>query len=168
MRGAGRLYLIAIGLLLCAAGAVFIWLMWRSYDRAAAQRAWAEIECQMEESGIAMRQISADVRPEYSFSVFYVYQYEGQGYSSKRYSLRGSAWSSDEARAQKLVDKFPEGEASTCFVDPADPESAVLKLDSRAAGYSLWFPCIILVGGLGIIIGALRSSPPKSKAAPSM
>jgi hypothetical protein len=33
----------------------------------------------------------------------------------------------------------------------------VLKRDSKAPGYSLWFPIIFVVGGLGIIVGAVRS-----------
>lgn len=167
MPGAGRLYLIAIALLLMAAGGVFFWLMWRSYDRAADQRDWVEVECQIIESGLSMRQISANVRPEYRFSVFYVYQYEGKGYSSKQYSFRGSPWSSNEKKAQKLADKFPKDEASLCYVNPADPESAVLKRDSKGAGYSLWFPLIFVVGGLGMIIGALRSASAERKEAPS-
>ncbi|MFP6880316.1 MAG: hypothetical protein VCA34_05170, partial [Roseibacillus sp.] len=37
------------------------------------------------------------------------------------------------------------------------PSFAVLKRDSKAPGYSLWFPIIFVVGGLGIILGAVRS-----------
>ena len=59
-------------------------------------------------------------------------------------------------KAEKMAEKFPEGSRQTCFVNPSDPAFAVLKLDSKGPGYSLWFPLLIVVGGLGIIVGAVR------------
>jgi hypothetical protein len=46
-----------------------------------------------------------------------------------------------------------------CRVNPADPAVAVLRIDSRAPGYSLWFPALFVVGGVGIVVGALRRRP---------
>lgn len=153
---AGNLYLIFVGLLFCAAGGGFAWLMWRSFDRASDQANWAEVECTIIESRVEDRKIGRDVKTEYRFSVLYGYRFDDEEITSERYSLRGSPWSGDDKRAAKLVDNYPAGEATMCFVDPTDPESAVLKRDSKAPGYSLWFPLIFVVGGLGIIVGALR------------
>jgi hypothetical protein len=36
------------------------------------------------------------------------------------------------------------------FVNPAEPDFAVLKPDTKATGYSIWFPLLFVVGGLGI------------------
>ena len=154
---AASLYLIFIGLLLCAVGGSFAWLMWRSFDRASGQRNWTETTCTILESRVDQRKIGADVKREYNFGVLYGYSYGNQAYVSERYSLRGAPWSSSESRSQKRMDKFPVGSTCPCYVDPADPSSAVLKLDSKAPGYSLWFPLIFVVGGLGVIGGALRS-----------
>ncbi len=157
MRGAGSLYLICVGLLFCVAGSGFAWLMWRSYDRASGQRDWVEVDCTIIESRIEERKIGEDVKAEYSFTVLYGYTHGGQALTSERHSLRGSSWSGAEARAASLVEKYPEGAQRRCYLNPAEPSFAVLKRDSKAPGYSLWFPIIFVVGGLGIIVGAVRS-----------
>jgi len=154
---AGSLYLIFIGLLFCVAGSIFALLMWRSFDRASGQRTWAEIQCSILESRVDQRKIGTDVGTEYSFAVIYGYSYDGKVFTSDRYSLQGASWSSSKERSQRRADKFPGGATRSCYVNPEDPSSAVLKLDSKAPGYSLWFPLIFIVGGIGIIVGAVRS-----------
>lgn len=157
MRHAGSLYLILVGLMLCAVGAAFTWLMWRSFERAAEQRDWTEVPCRILDARIEQRRIADGLAAEYSFAVLYGYRVGEQRYTSERYSLRGASWSKEEERAKKLLEKFPAGTERRAFVDPSDPGSAVLKLDSKGPGYSLWFPILIVVGGLGIIAGAVRS-----------
>jgi len=156
MRRAGSLYLIFIGLLFVAAGGGFAWLMWRSFDRAAGQRNWKEVECAILESRVEQRKIGAEVATEYRLAVLYGYEFEGKPHTSDRYSLRGSGWTGSTAKAEKMAARFPEGSTQTCFVNPSEPAFAVLKLDSKGPGYSLWFPLLIVVGGLGIVVGALR------------
>lgn len=41
------------------------------------------------------------------------------------------------------------------FVNPTEPNFAVLKPDTKAAGYSIWFPLLFVVGGLGIVVRAI-------------
>jgi hypothetical protein len=156
MRGAGSLYLIFVGLLFCAAGGVFAWLMWRSYERASAQLEWLEVDCEIIESRVEERKIGSDVDEEFRFAVLYGYEVGAEAYTSERYDLRGSPWSGSRARAERLAERFPEGSVQKAYVDPSRPTFAVIKKDSRAPGYSLWFPLLIVVGGLGIIVGALR------------
>jgi hypothetical protein len=42
-----------------------------------------------------------------------------------------------------------------CYVDPKSPDRAVLKRDTKAALYSIWFPCLFVIGGAGMILSAL-------------
>jgi len=49
-----------------------------------------------------------------------------------------------------------------CFVNPTAPDEAVLKRGSRGALFSIWFPLLFVVGGLGVAINALRA--PRQKA----
>jgi hypothetical protein len=42
-----------------------------------------------------------------------------------------------------------------CFVNPKNPQLAVLKPDSLAPGYSIWFPGLFMIAGLGIGMNAL-------------
>lgn len=157
MRGAGSFYLILVGLLFMAAGGGFAWLMWRSFDRASGQRDWKEAEATILASTAEERKIGPEVGKEYRLSVLYGYRFEGKPYSSERYSLRGSGWSSSLSKVEKLAEKFPPGSSQTCYVNPADPAFAVLKRDSKAPGYSLWFPLLFVLGGLGMIVGVVRS-----------
>ncbi|MDP7107833.1 MAG: DUF3592 domain-containing protein, partial [Roseibacillus sp.] len=106
---------------------------------------WEETECTIVESRIAQRKIGSDVEMEYNSAVLYGYSYEGKAYTSERYSLRGAPWSSSETRAEWRVARFAVGTAHSCYVDPEDPSSAVLR-----------FPLIFVAGGTGMMIGALR------------
>lgn len=156
MRHAGSYYLIFVGLLFCLVGGVFAWLMWRSFERASGQRHWTEVPCTILEAAVEDRRIGTNVKPDYRFAVLYGYEVGGVAQTSDRYTLRGSPWSGASDRAEELVERYPVGSSQTCFVDPEDPGSAVLKLDSKGPGYSLWFPLLFVVGGLGIIVGALQ------------
>lgn len=151
-----RVYLTVIGLMLALAGGVFTWLMWRSFSRARSIDHWPVVPCVVLESELEERQIDPGRPIEMRFQVLYSYEWEGQEYKSDLYRLRGSSWSSRDAEVKILMDKYPAGSVQDCHVNPADPNLAVLVGESRAPGYSLWFPVIFLVGGLGVVVGAWR------------
>jgi hypothetical protein len=151
-----RVYLTVIGLMLALAGGVFTWLMWRSFSRARLIDHWPVVPCVVLESELEERQIDPGRPIEMRFQVLYSYEWEGQEYKSDLYRLRGSSWSSRDAEVKILMDKYPAGSVQDCHVNPADPNLAVLVGESRAPGYSLWFPVIFLVGGLGVVVGAWR------------
>lgn len=157
MRFTGAIYLILLGLLLAVFGGGFAWLMWRSFDRASGQRGWEEVPCRILQSEMVERKIGRDVPTDYAHGLLYGYQVDGVGYTSDRLTIRGIAWSKSKAKAEKWPKKYPEGSEQVCHVDPEDPTMAVLRFDTKAAGYSLWFPILLMVGGLGVAVGALRS-----------
>jgi hypothetical protein len=152
---AGRLYLVFIGLATASFGLLFIWLMGRSYLRAHAMRTWPEIPCVILASEIKDRRIDPNSAPEFQFSVQYGYEWQGQALTGDHYTWRGSSWSSRKDEVEKLVKTFGTGSQQTCRVDPANPSFAVLKMDSQAAGYSIFFPGLFVIGGLGIAGRAL-------------
>ena len=158
MRGnvQGRLFLSGIGVLLALVGAVFLWLMWRSFERAREMAGWPEVEAVVLRSEAGERRIGGSGAPEFRFEVLYGYEFAGERLTSERWSLRGSPWSKDPAAALELVRAHPAGSRMMCRVDPQDPGTAVMKTDTRAPGYSLWFPAIFVVGGIGIVVGAWR------------
>ena len=139
--------------MLLLVGGVFEWLMIRSYLHAKESREWPQVEAVVLRSEIEKRQILGYPQ-ELRFNILFEYHYEGQDISSKSLSPRGSKWSKDEASINQLAVDYQVGTMHVAWVNPDRPDKAILKHDSKAAGYSLWFPALIIVGGCGMIWGA--------------
>lgn len=153
--GNGRWFLVAIGLCTALLGCLFVWLMARSYLRAKAMHEWPEVECVILSSEIRERLHDPQSPREYQVAVIYGYEWQGEARTSDRLALRGNPWTSKPNLAEKRAAEFPAGMRTTCRVDPADPDFAVLKPDSLAPGYSIWFPALFVIGGLGMAVRAL-------------
>lgn len=153
---AARAYLTLIGLLLAAAGGVFTWLMWRSYERADEIREWPGVACAIIRSEVEQRRIDPNQPPEYRLGILYSYEWDGETYESDRYRLRGASWTKDRESVEELSETLAVGTVTEGRVNPEAPGEAVLRSESRAPGYSIWFPLIFVVGGLGVVVGAWR------------
>lgn len=150
----GQWFLIILGLSIALVGALFVWLLARSYLRAKDMRTWPEVPCVILTSEIEERIHDSQSPPEYRQSVSFGYEWQEQARTGDRVSLRGSAWSSKPDLVRKRAEEYPVGMRTTCRIKPTDADFAVLKPDSLAPGYSIWFPGLFVVGGLGIAIKA--------------
>jgi hypothetical protein len=160
---AGRWFLAGIGLSLALVGAIFCWLMWGSYQRARVMHSWPEVPCVILLSDVEERRIDPDSHPEFRVNVVYGYQWQGQKRTGDRITARGNPWTSKTNVIQARALEFASGATTTCRVDPQNPDFAVLKPDSKAAGYSIWFPGLFVGGGLVMIWRAFRRPPPLRK-----
>lgn len=151
----GRWFLAAIGLSTALIGALFVWLLARSYLRAREMHAWPEVECVILHSSIEERVHDPQSPREFRVDVQFGYERDGIPHTSDRLTLRGNPWSSKRVLAEKLAAEYPAGITTTCRVDPQNPDFAVLKPDSLGPGYSIWFPALFVVGGLGIASRAI-------------
>jgi hypothetical protein len=151
---AGRLYLVALGLSLALIGGVFVWLMARSYLRAREMRGWPEVPCVILSSELEERRHDEQSPLEFRHDLSFGYEWQKQPRTGDHLTLRGSPWSSKRELAESRLKEYPVGKSTTCRVDPKNPDFAVLKPDSLAPGYSIWFPGLFVVGGLGIAIRA--------------
>lgn len=151
---AGRIYLSFIGITLALIGGVFFWLMWRSFDRALHMQEWPEIPCVILSSEIEERRIDPNSNPEFRVNITYGYQFAGEARTGDHLTWRGNPWTSKRNVIEARVEKFRPGTSSTCRVNPQDPAFSVLQPDSKAPGYSIWFPALFIVGGLGITVRA--------------
>ncbi len=95
---------------------------------------------------------------EYRQNLTFGYEWKGQAYTGTHLTLRDNPWSSKRELVEQRLEELPLGAETTCRVNPASPEIAVLKPDSLAPGYSIWFPCLFVIGGLGISIRAMRGA----------
>ena len=73
---------------------------------------------------------------------------------------------SEKEKAELLSAKYSAGRETDCFVNPLQPDFAVLEHATKAGLYTIWFPLLFVAGGAGMIIAAWRrghsqSSPEK-------
>ena len=151
----GRWFLVAVGLSLALIGGIFVWLMARSFLRARDMHAWPQVPCEVISADLTERRHDPQSPREFRLDVVYGYEWQGKRLTSDRFSLRGSPWTSKMNLAESRLQEFPVGRRTVCWVNPHIPEYAVLKPDSLAPGYSIWFPSLFVVGGLVMAIRAL-------------
>jgi len=92
--------------------------------------------------------------PEYRQNLAYGYEWQGQAHTGTHLTLRDNPWSSKHDLVEERTKLYSVGMSTTCLVDPQHPDFSVLKPDSLAPGYSIWFPSLFIIGGLGISIRA--------------
>ncbi|TAG09265.1 MAG: DUF3592 domain-containing protein [Verrucomicrobia bacterium] len=148
---AGKLFLCLIGLSVAAMGAVFVWLLGHSFLQARDMRTWPKVPCVILMAEMEQRQIDQNDAPEYRQKILFGYEWNGQPMTGNHISLRDNPWTSKPNVIEKKAAQYAPGLTTICYVDPAKPTIAVLKLDSLAPGYSIWFPLLFVIGGLGIV-----------------
>lgn len=157
---AGRWYLAVLGLILALLGGLFVGLMARSFLRAREMRTWPEVACVILASEVEQRQNDENSPAEFRQDLSFGYEWQGAAYTGDHLTLRGSPWSSSRATVEERVAAYPVGKRTTCRVDPRNSNFAVLKPDSLAPGYSIWFPALFVIGGLGISFRAVFTKKP--------
>lgn len=133
-----------------------MWLMARSYQNAKLTRTWVESPAMILQADIIDRQIGTHVPTDYAANVLYGYEFNGSRLTSRLISPRGSKWAKDRGKAELELEGLETGLMTTCWVNPQHPHNAILRHDTKAAGYSIWFPTLFFVGGLGVMAGAFR------------
>lgn len=143
-------------------------LMTRSYLRAKSMHEWPQVSCLILQSDVEEYEIGGTVAPEYRLKILYGYDFQGQSYESSRWSLRGSIPKSNPDDVVEMVQQYPVGTRSNCWVNPQLPSQALLKLDSKAPLYSIWFPGVFVIAGIGMICGAWRKKKARITKASSV
>jgi hypothetical protein len=82
---------------------------------------WEAVDCEILESRVA----TASGGDTFSIEVRYRYEFGGQSYEGDRYEFMGGSSSGYDDK-REVVDAMPAGSATTCYVDPKSPESAVI------------------------------------------
>lgn len=155
---------LLLGLAIAAAGAVFVWLMWASFQRARVMDTWTAVPCVILESRLAEEIHTPNTPVNFIPVIRYRYEVAGRSHESARVR-RIDTKSSRRQKMEVLLAQFPPGAEATAWVNPADPTDAVLVRDKRTAIYSIWFPAIFVVGGLGIALSSLvRNLHPRHHA----
>ena len=119
---------VVFGLLFSCAGiGVFYLISWTAISGWWAAQSWEPTACTILDSRVGEHR-SSKGSDTYSIDVEYAYAFGGREYRSDRYNFFGGS-SSGRNGKQAVVDQLFPGLQTTCYVDPADPASAVLNRD---------------------------------------
>lgn len=152
----GRIWLVVMGLFIACAGLLFTWVLWTSWQRAEETRRWTALPCRIISARVISERPTPNSNPAHKAEIRYSYSFQGASYTGTRIK-RVDAASQHEENVRQKLEAWPIGTEATCFVNPEAPLEAVLKHDTRAALYSIWFPLLFVFGGLGMTWNALRS-----------
>ncbi|MCB1062937.1 MAG: DUF3592 domain-containing protein [Verrucomicrobiae bacterium] len=152
----GRLWMAGMGLSMAAAGAFFMWFLWKNFDIATAMDTWVETPCTILASTIDDSQMDQHFETKYEFQTSYRYEFGGVSYLGDQVKSKPIV-AGIRKKLEKWETRFPSGSKSTCLVNPESPAEAVLVPDTKASIYSVWFPGLFVVGGLGVAISGLLS-----------
>jgi hypothetical protein len=144
IRGAGCLMLFFF-VFFAIGSAVFFATFIRPVLQTRAARVWTEVPCEIVSSRV---QRHSGKSVTYSADVLFQYQVNGHPYRSNRHSFLAMS-SSGHSTGQDIVDRYPAGARTVCFVNPADPTEAVLDRTWPRQGWLGLFPLIFVVVGLG-------------------
>ena len=152
-----QVFLIGLGLVIAMIGGMFCFWMARAYLRVKAVDAWPEAHCMMLKSEVVEFRPVPNVAPRYRLDVDYFYTFNDKTYHSGKVRSRVRV-TTDRKKAEDWQSAHEAGSESVCFVNPADPADAILEKESKAVGYTIWFPALFVVGGLGMAVQAVRKS----------
>ncbi len=108
---------------------------------------WLETPCTIVSSTV--RSHSTDDGTTHRVDILFRYEVDGVSYNSNRYDFANFS-SSGYASKREIVDGYPEGSESVCFVDPDDPTRVVLVRDFRPAYLVGLLPLLFLIAGAAV------------------
>lgn len=147
---------LILGLVIAGMGAAFCVVLMKGFDRAQETRQWTETPCEIVRSEVIEHQPSPNSPMSYISKVEYYYTYNETDYTGKNVK-RVEGPTNHREMADATVAAWPVGKKGTCFVNPSNPTQVILTHNTRAAGYSVWFPGLFVIGGVGIVIGSIRN-----------
>ena len=134
---------------------VFVFALVKGYGRANETREWTEVPMKITKAEVFEEQLGMSPT-EYRPIIEYAFTYQGKPATGAGIK-RTEGFTKHKSKAQRAVDRYPVGSEGTCFVNPLNPKQTVLKHNTRAVLYTVWFPGLFVIAGLGIAIGSIRA-----------
>ncbi len=146
-------FLITFFSIFLAAGSIgFFFMFLRPLYQIHAAGDWVETQCVVESSEVRVH--SSSDGTTYSVHIVYKYLVDGDWQQADRYSFEMGS-SGGRGGKQRVVDRYPPGSESICYVNPDDPTQAVLNRDFVPTIWFGLFPLIfVAVGGGGLLFVA--------------
>lgn len=148
--------LILFSLFFIIGSIIFFFLGLRPLVKIILARDWNETPCKIISSQVGSHRGSKGGRT-YSIDIIYSYEVNGRTYNSEDYyflNFSSSGYSSKKA----VVRKYPTGKTAVCYVNPNDPEEAVLNRGFEWVLLIGLIPLVfVLIGLIGFIVTLTRS-----------
>lgn len=127
------------------------------YKKAKAAKSWVETPCTIVWSRVLSHR--NDDGTTYSVDIFYEYEFNAEQHRSNKYNYFSGSSSGRDSKSA-VVKRYPKGSKHICYVDPEQPERAIIERGFKSIG--LWFlipAAFMFIGGIcgvGILINAFR------------
>jgi hypothetical protein len=148
------------------AGAAVLGFFIPSLLRGLAAKNWPQAPAVVVQTGVASHTTHSKngSHTSYNVTVLFHYTYQGQRHASSRYQLVKSS-SSSYADQQNIADALLRQKNTVCYVNPADPDDAVLERSFGAAVAASGLMSILFmgIGGFGVL-WVLRQSRNEHRA----
>jgi hypothetical protein len=168
--GRGHKFMIGFGLLFVAiGGAVFVPMALIPSIRLAVSKTWSATPCTIVDSNL--RSWSTDDGTSYRADVLYLYHAGDREWRSNRVDFF-SFLSTGYSNAREILDRYPIGSSTTCWVDPRRPSKSVLDRELRPKQLFGLIPLLFILVGWAVAnhgrkkAAALRDTQ-ESASAPS-
>lgn len=160
--GKGRMIGFFFGIPFFAAGLFFCWIgALQPIFKVLSSANWPEVSCVISTS--AVKSHSSSDGTTYSVDIQFHYQYEDSSYTGGSYNF-SKMNSSGSTGKYEITSRYPVGSEHRCWVNPADPDEAVLSRDLPGIVYFVIpFTSVFMIVGLGISLGSLGLMPRKWK-----
>ncbi len=124
-------------------------------------KGWKKVPCTVISSRLNSKR--HDKSTTYMINILYEYEIDGKKFRSNRYNFFSGSTSSKDWKSAVVYSHHP-GKKTFCFVNPGNPEEAVL---SRAWSTDMLFGLIplifVIVGGIGLAYSVKKISKAKQK-----
>jgi hypothetical protein len=135
---------------------LFVWPLAEYF----AAKSWVETPCTILSSEVVADRSSDSTT--YRAEVTFRYQFADQEHESNRCQLLTVSTSS-RSRAERIAEMYQVGQLTSCFVNPQQPQTAVLQRDLSWDFLFCLFPLLFLLIGLGGLVFVWRSSPQRKR-----
>jgi hypothetical protein len=143
--GRGHKALVFMGLIFAVVGgAVFVPMTGLPAIRLAASMTWEATPCTIVKS--KMRSWSTDDGTSYRADVLYEYRAGGRTWRSNQVDFF-SILTSGRGNSRAVLDRYPGGADTSCWVDPGDPSRSVLERQIRPKHLLGLIPLIFVIAG---------------------
>ena len=146
---------VLFGLSIVFLGLIFVYVLLVAYGRAKETRSWDRVPAKMLKVEIVESRPTPNSPFQYTPVVEYQYRYQNKNYLGTLIK-RVDGPSSDKGRAEKKNKSYSKDETVDCWVNPQAPNIAILKHGTLAPLYTIWFPGLFVVAGLGIIFNGIK------------